>query len=85
MISFFSIYEISFPAVCVFISHYNRIILFCEYSMPFSFKRFREAFFSALCPWALFSRRLTGPGLIDGQWKKEYDIPETWSAGKTGR
>jgi len=53
--------------------------------MPFSFQRFREAFFSALCPWALFFRRLTGPGLIDGQWKKEYDIPETWSAGKTGR
>lgn len=23
-------------------------------------------------------------GLIDGQRKKEYDIPETWSAGKSG-
>jgi len=22
-------------------------------------------------------------GLIDGQWKKEYDIPEAWSGGKT--
>ncbi|MFR1131453.1 MAG: hypothetical protein ACLSFC_22325, partial [Enterocloster bolteae] len=59
---------ISFPAVCVFISHYNRIILLCEYSIPLSFKRLREAVL----------------GLIDGQRKKEYDIPETWSAGKSG-
>jgi hypothetical protein len=36
MISFFSIYEISFPVLCVFISHYNRIILICEYSMIYS-------------------------------------------------
>ena len=69
MISFFSIYEISFPAVCVFISHYNRIILLCEYSIPLSFKRLREAVL----------------GLIDGSGKKSMIFLKHGPQGKAGR